>query len=338
MQSYSDGARGLGKRILLAAAATIVALLVFEIGLSWLAPVEYRRLPENLGEEPWRNGFHRPSTVPGLVYELVPDRRGHAMGTRVETNRYGMRDDDTPPPGTPGRQRVVVLGDSFTFGFGVEADAAYPNVLERLLRDDGAASVDVLNLGVGGYGARDVSAAFLHKGMPWKPVLAVVGYVLNDPETEPIQPLHTYFAEPRCWQHSNVARLLVAAHREWQIRRLGGGDYLRYLHAPGQPKWESVVRAFGEMGREAKAEGLPVLVLIFPVPAGTSWSRYPYRDLHDQVARAARDAGLQPLDLLERFSVYPPGQLFTAYDDHPNELAHRLAAEAIREWMRENLP
>lgn len=44
---------------------------------------------------------------------------------------------------------LVALGDSFTEGFGIPADAAFPAVLERLLRQNGH-TVSILNLGVSG--------------------------------------------------------------------------------------------------------------------------------------------------------------------------------------------
>ena len=53
-------------------------------------------------------------------------------------------------------------------------------------------------------------------------------------------------------------------------------------------------------------------------------------DLHAQVAREARSDGFQVIDLLETFRRYPPGNLvLSPTDDHPNALAHHLAAQAI---------
>jgi hypothetical protein len=46
--------------------------------------------------------------------------------TRVRTNALGFREPRLPAPKPPGMRRIVVLGDSFTQGYGVEDDEAYP--------------------------------------------------------------------------------------------------------------------------------------------------------------------------------------------------------------------
>ena len=71
----------------------------------------------------------------------------------------------------------------------------------------------------------------------------IVGYHLNDPEIEPVQLLHAYFAEPSWWQYSNFLRLLALRKQNWAVARLGGGYYYRYLHADPQ-RWFHVASSF----------------------------------------------------------------------------------------------
>src|SRR4029453_8146836 len=70
---------------------------------------------------------------------------------------------------------IVVLGDSFTQGYGVEEHEAYPRVLEGLL--DG---VEVINLGVGGSCPLDYAANFEEVGRAYEPDLVLVGLMAND--------------------------------------------------------------------------------------------------------------------------------------------------------------
>ena len=62
------------------------------------------------------------------------------------------------PAATPGRPRIVFLGDSLTAGLGVAPSEAYPALIERKLRDAGLA-FDVVNAGVSG----DTSAGGLRR-------------------------------------------------------------------------------------------------------------------------------------------------------------------------------
>jgi hypothetical protein len=269
-----------------------------------------------------------------LAYELAPNRDEYARSTSIRTNSWGMRDDEPRSGGDGSLHRAIAIGDSFTFGFRVPSEATYPNVLERLLNQASRGDrFEVLNLGVGGYSSRDEALVLRHKGMDWNPDLVIMGYFLNDPEIEPVQPLHSQFQEPRWWQHSNLLRLVARAKNLWEIRRLGGGDYFRYLHSPRQAKWRSVVEAFDDVAEVTREPGVPALVVIFPQIGDVQWADYPYRDLHRQVANAAREAGLHVIDLYDELSKHPPGRLLSGDNDHPNEAGHEVVANAIFAWI-----
>ena len=92
-------------------------------------------------------------------------------------------------------------------------------MLERLLNGGAAGGpFEVLDLGVGGYSTRDEALTLESEGMRWNPKLIVIGYVLNDPESEPIQPLQSYFQEPSWWQHSALLRMLARCKNVLDIR------------------------------------------------------------------------------------------------------------------------
>jgi len=95
--------------------------------------------------------------------------------TRVRTNALGFREPRLPGPKPPGTRRIVVVGDSFTQGYGVEEDEAYPRQLERLLGD-----IEVINLGVPGSCPRDYAANLEEVGRAYEPDLVLVGVMAND--------------------------------------------------------------------------------------------------------------------------------------------------------------
>jgi lysophospholipase L1-like esterase len=321
------------RRISLLVVSFLAALAAGELLLA--RPLAYLAPPKPARANGWAELAHRPSAVPGLSYELTPTPEGE----RGAANHHGMRDDDPLPAGAPGVVRIAVLGDSFTYGLGVALDEAYPQVLERLIRDargsnGHARPVDVLNFGVCGYSTADEAQVLEYKALSWHPDLVLVGYTLNDPETDPVQPLQHHFAELRWWQHSQILRRIALGWNRWQQWRLAGGDYFRYLHAPSGDKWVSVPRAFARMQRLAADRGLPVWVAIFPMGAA-SWAEYPYRDLHAQVASAARAAGFGVIDLLAPLSAHEISEVqLGGRDPHPTPLGHRVAAAAILAALR----
>lgn len=107
----------------------------------------------------WEKAYHFPSGMfvldPEVRHRLASDFSGtlrdREFETHVRTNHFGMRDVEIGPP-VPGRTRILVMGDSFAFGEGVEETEAFPKRLESLLNHGHASQiVEVLNGGVPGY-------------------------------------------------------------------------------------------------------------------------------------------------------------------------------------------
>ena len=322
----------LAGNLLLAAASALLALAAGEAALRVFRPVQYLKPPE---PEKYRNGeesLYRPSEVPGLTYEMRPGRDGLFEGMRVRTNHLGMRGAE-PESDADAVYRIVVLGDSFAFGFGVEERDTFVSLLQDHLRTEaapGGKNYEVLNLGVVGYTSRDEAVVMKTKALPLRPRGVIIAYILNAPEIDPRPSLHKYFDPVPWWRRSHLLRLLHLGWNWLQVEIYGDGDYIRYLHAPGRAKWRSVEEAFGSIAADARDAGAWGMVAIFPITPKTSWDDYRYADLHAQVARAARSRGFGVVDLLPVFRTHDPMDLVVSRtDDHPNALGHRLAAEAI---------
>lgn len=104
---------------------------------------------------------------PGLKYAQV---------TAPERNRVrGWVAGMTPPPKTPGVQRVLAVGDSLTWGLGVSLDEAWPAEMGRLLP-----GAEVFNLGMCGYDAEQGISLITHHLEAWQPDLVVWANYTND--------------------------------------------------------------------------------------------------------------------------------------------------------------
>lgn len=92
---------------------------------------------------------------PRLGYAMVPHFSGkhgkfRQFKVAIETNSRGLRDREFAAKGE--RQRILVLGDSVSFGWGVEAEQAFPKQLESLQAERAARRpFEVVNAGVWGY-------------------------------------------------------------------------------------------------------------------------------------------------------------------------------------------
>ena len=235
----SSSVAGRGANLLLLGVSVLLVLVGIELALTLFYPTQYMKAPDHTSDGFFRAVLHQRSDVPGLSFELAPNRRKKLKGIGIRTNSLGMRDAEPLPIESEAVSRIVILGDSYTFGWGVDGNSTYPTVLEKQLNDGSRERpFEVLNLGVCGYNTQDEAVVLEHKGLLWRPDLIVLSYVLNDPETDPIQPLNHHFHEFAVWQRTNLGRLAAQGLRDFRVALWGAGDYYEYLHAEDQHEVE----------------------------------------------------------------------------------------------------
>jgi len=126
--------------------------------------------------------WYRPSDIPGVPYQLKPDLDRFWGAGRVITNGEGLRDRRSFGSQPDGALRILALGDSVTFGFGVDQDDTFPRELERLLNDvePQGKAVEVINAGVNGFNLSD-EVHYLRRLLErYHPGLVVWTLVAND--------------------------------------------------------------------------------------------------------------------------------------------------------------
>ncbi len=95
----------------------------------------------------------------------------------LNTNSMGLRGRREPTATRrPGSVRIIVLGDSFTFGDEVSDAETWPEQLQNNL----GSSAEVLNFGVHGYGHDQMLLLFEKHGAALAPDVVVLGYVSID--------------------------------------------------------------------------------------------------------------------------------------------------------------
>jgi hypothetical protein len=97
-------------------------------------------------------------------------------------NGEGFRDTEHAIAKPPGTFRIVVLGDSFTFGEGVPFEETWARRLERMLSERAQlpARVEIINLALPRYFPEAERLVLEHLGLRYEPDLVVVGFVPND--------------------------------------------------------------------------------------------------------------------------------------------------------------
>lgn len=116
---------------------------------------------------------------PTRLWGMTPGVFENAQGTTAAINSWGLRGELPEIPRPSNRDRILTLGDSAFFGFGVNDDDVFTKKLEQSLRTDGH-SVDVINGGIAGYSIAQHKLMLEETGWKLEPTLLVLCNLWSD--------------------------------------------------------------------------------------------------------------------------------------------------------------
>ncbi|MEA2627001.1 MAG: hypothetical protein QOD06_3046 [Candidatus Binatota bacterium] len=348
-------------RSLLIAGAVLTALLCLEIGARIVAALDRNYLDElvsgrhvrRAGEELTLADLLRVVANPRIVYALQPGARGTFRGAPATINSYGIRDAERPVEKRPGVFRIVGLGDSHMFGWGVPREETFLTQLESLVERTRPGGVEVWNLAVPGYNTVQEVQTFAETRDELDADAVILNWVANDMD------LPNFLQEsPSVWSlRKSFLREVVRRRR---ARRKGRHPMPLGLVAVEQdPKTgryrpppadvperfrplagtENMLAALDRLGQLAKERGItPVLLLNWDDYAGRLAGRS--RDVLPawvrQLARRCASNGYVVVDPQDRITDYllrhrlgNQALWVTPTDSHTSALRHRLVAEEL---------
>lgn len=164
------------KRVVFSLVPALFLLLTIEIslrGVEHFKPLLHS--PPLTGEVA---GIMRPD--PDLFWSLVPGVQVPYAGANVTINRLGLRSSEVGEK-QPGEFRILSLGESTTFGEGVEDDQTYSALLEsHLTRANPGRKISVINAGVSCYSSVQSLEYLQSRGLALKPDLVLFYHEFND--------------------------------------------------------------------------------------------------------------------------------------------------------------
>lgn len=266
-------------------------------------------------------------------------------------NHWNLRDREYPSPKPSGRKRVLMLGDSFTFGQGVMDDRAiFPELLERRLSVSPAfpGGVDVLNGGLPGSLTAEWLQVYDETADAFDPDVVLIVFFLRDgTRTASVPEFFDRIREEiaarnqRSWlyRHSYLFRLwrsvgdrqLVAERYTERFR----AAYFGPRHQTAE--WRNAQANLLTLRDRARARGARVGLVVFPVLVQLDES-YPFRAISQLVDAFAREHDIPVYDLLPDFMGRDaPDYWVSPFDQHPNERGHALVAERLEPFLRKLL-
>lgn len=210
----------------------VLGLSIAEVVLHTFFPVELGTIGHATAPNASRYGW---GFAPGELITILDPDNGNVYASRA--NSQGWRDVEHAHAKPKGVYRILVLGDSNTFGAIVPAEKIYPRVLEKMLRDKGE-NVEVISIAYGGWGTDQELEALLNEGTKYAPDLIVVQFCTNDLDDN---------------DYYRVAQ-------QTKSDRIGWKPFFYSIESGGLKKFDNP--HFGSSGRPDGSEERPLKVLI----------------------------------------------------------------------------
>lgn len=314
MNAYLRGVLVIVRNVLLSIASIVVCFVLFEGAFRLVSSIGNKRV----------NWEDRP------LFYYMPKSTQSLRGLHYEQKKL------------PSNFRVAVVGDSFSFAPYMQYDDAFPARLERMLNlNDSEHKAEVINYGVPGFSttheAVDVEKAVNEEDAD----LVILQITLNDPERKPLRPTGmqvlknpyaaleiTEATHPILSRWKSLAYIISKVHDKamQNVYR----DYYTDLWQDKRSV-DEFEEALKKIQRICAAKNIPLVAVIFPLFGYPLDDTYPFHYIHARIHELLEKGSISSLDLFQAFHGAPLERMVVlpGKDFHPNEIAHRMAAEEI---------
>jgi lysophospholipase L1-like esterase len=264
-----------------------------------------------------------------LVYRNRAGLRIALEGVAVAISSQGLRDREYAVEKPAGTTRILVLGDSVVFGWGVRVEETFAKQLERLLREDGW-RVEVLNTGVPSYDPTDEALYLRTAGLRYQPDVILVTVTTDDflgraPEQQAFD-LRIILLD---WLKGAAVRLRTAGLAFVVLSPLL--DASKDIRVASHPGWQAMRRALADIVAAGDQAGARVAIAHFRMERTRL-----AEEVHELLWQECARLGVPCVDHLEAFRDRSVAALRNSLvDAHPNAAAHRLMAEQWRAVLSE---
>jgi lysophospholipase L1-like esterase len=321
---------------LLKIAIPLISLLLSLFLIELLTRVIFDRKGMHYGIEMWKYArlLKRKSAIPNMSHEHMPNGEAKLMGVAVKINSMGLRDKEYSIKKPFNCFRLLILGDSMTFGWGTPQDKTYPELLEKMLstiKSDSTKQIEVINAGVGNYNTVQEVAHFKNRGIQFNPDMVILGFYLNDAEVTP-KPTEGFLKE-NSYLYVLSASVWDAFLRTVKIKK-NFEEYYLTLYSDQNPGWQECKKALHELIVICESEQIQLIIVIIPELHQPN-ENYRFEKVHKFIRDIGKSNQVPVIDLLPEFQNSQPESLWVSpADPHPSILAHKIIANGIFKYFR----
>lgn len=305
---------------------------------------------------PERSRFWRYDSLLGWAHQ--PGQEGifetPQFSTFVRINQKGLRDPEHSYERQNDSGRILVLGDSFAWGYGVEESERFSQLLEKSL------DAEVINAGVSGYSTDQELLWFKDEGIQYDFDLVILVFTGNDIGDNERNLVHTIYYKPRFVQEDGQliltgspvpragakGRFIYSASQQSAFAYFLANKYYALKDSYGRYKadMDQGALAPGSNGAEGESFGLTMAMLEemenlagsrgaeFMVVATDSWWNNPSEETYQDFIDRVQTEGFLVLDV-QSTAGFAPGEMLIPDDGHWNAAGNGFVAEEVRNFI-----
>jgi lysophospholipase L1-like esterase len=302
---------------------------------------------------PERDRFWKHDSLLGWVQQ--PGQEGvfetPQFRTAVRINENGLRDREHSYQRQNDIERILVLGDSFAWGYGVEEAERFSQRLEKSL------DVEVINAGVSGYSTDQELIWYRNEGIKYEPDLVLLVLAGNDVGDNDRDLVSTIYYKPRFVleegqlvltgypvpETSPQGKLIYSLSQRSALAYFLIQRYFDLLSLYSKIKVNSDHASSPVSGMNAKREPFKLTIALidemrnlaesrnatFMIVATDRWWNSPSRETYGDFINTLRTEGFLVLDV-EAMPGFDPEVMLIPDDGHWNQAGHEFVAEKIK--------
>ncbi len=271
-----------------------------------------------------------------FALHVEPQKKFLTIDPKTHQGVWYRDDREIPESLRPDQKHVVFFGDSFTFAQGVnEVKDRFSNRVRDVLERETNGKVIVSNVadaGIDLHWIKNLSAKMFENGHKIDTMIYVL--CLNDIETYHrrhetyYQDLSRHNPQFFLFHDTYFFNWVYFRLRQFTVPAVNGYYSFVQDYYSGDP-WRLMSQDIEDVHLECQKHKADFRVVIFPFLHNLGPS-YPFRNAHQEIAKFCESKGIRVLDLEPVLSPSADkGLTVNRFDAHPNELAHKLAADAM---------
>jgi lysophospholipase L1-like esterase len=334
--------------------ALLIISTIFALFLSEMALRLMGRGP--LYVSPERDRFWKYDSLLGWAHQ--PGQEGifetPQLRTFVRINQKGLRDREHSYERPNDTRRILVIGDSFAWGYGVEESERFSQLLETSL------GVEVINAGVSGYSTDQELLWFRGEGIKYETDLVLLVFAGNDIGENDRQLVHTIYYKPQfvreegqliltgypvprtspqgrfiysLSQRSALAYFLVqryfdllAFYRNFRVNADNANSSVSGISSAREP-FGLTIALLDEMRNIAESKEARFMIV-----ATDRWWNGPSGQTYKDFIDTLQTEGFSVLDV-EAMPGFDPGEMLIPDDGHWSRAGHEFVAEKIKDLI-----